>query len=134
LSDCLWPHGLQHARLPCPWLSPGVCSNHIHWVCEAVESSSVTPSPPALNLSQHQGLFQWVSSSGGQSVGVSASSLVCPMNIQGWFPLGLTGFISLLSKGLSTVLSSTRIRKHQFFSTPALTVKSHIHTWLLEKT
>ena len=85
--------------------------------------SSVAPSPPAFHLSQDQGLFQWVSSSRGQSVGVSASSSVHPMNIQGWFPLRLTSFISLLFKGLSRVLSSTRIQKHQFFSTPALTVQ-----------
>ena len=81
-------------------------------------------SPPAFNLHQHQGLFQWVGSfpvtqrfaSGDQSIGVSASTSVLPMSIQDWFPLGLTGLISLVSKGLSRVLSSTTVQKHQFFS------------------
>ena len=86
------------------------------------------PSPPALNISQHQGLLQWVSSaSGGQNIGASAP--VLPMNSQGWFPLGVTSLI-LQSKGLS----STTIQKHQFFSTqPSLSSNSHICTWLLEK-
>ena len=75
------------------------------------------PSPPALNLSQHQGLFKWVSNfaSGGQSIGVSASASVLPMNIQDWFPLALRGWVSLQSKGLSRVFSSTTVQKHQFF-------------------
>ena len=89
-------------RLHCASLSPGVCSNSCplsQW-CHLIISSSVTRSPLAFSLSQHQGLFQWVgSASGGQSIGASASIL--PVNIQGWFPLGLTGLISLLSKGLS---------------------------------
>ena len=86
------------------------------------------------NLFQHQGLFQWVSSLalGGQSIGASAS--VLPMNVHGWFPLGLTALISLLPKGLSKVFSTTTIWKHQFFgSQPSLWSKSHICTWLLEK-
>ena len=99
------------------------------------------PSTPALNISQHQGLFQWVESfpvswlfaSGSQSNGASASTSVLPVNIQGWFPLGLTGLISLQSKGLSRVFFSTTIWKPQFFSTqPSLRSNSHIHT-LLEK-
>ena len=95
-------------------------------------SNHLILSPPALNFYQHQGLFQWVS--GSQSIGASASASVLPMNIQGWFPLGLTGFISLQSKGLSRVISSTTIRKHQFFSAqPSLWSNSHICTWLLEK-
>ena len=120
-------------RLPCASLSPGVCSNSCplsQW-CHLIISSSVTPSPLAFNLSQHQGLFQWVDSlpSGGQSIGASASVLVLPMNIQDWFPLGLTGLISLQSKGLSRVFSSTAVQKHQFFSAqPALWSNSHIHT------
>jgi len=77
-------------------------------------------SVPALNLSQHQGLFQWSTlTSSGHSTGVSTLASVLPMNIQGWFPLGLTGFISLLSKGLSRVFFSTTVWKHQFFSIPA---------------
>ena len=72
--------------------------------------------PPAFNLSQHQGLFKWVSSSGGQSIGVWASASVLPVNIQDWFPLGWSGWISLQSKGLSRVFSNTTIQNHQFFS------------------
>ena len=81
-------------------------------------SCSAIPSPPALNLSQHQVLFQWVIffTSDGQSTGASASASVLPMNIQGWCLLGLTGWISLLSKGLSRVFSSTTIQTHQFSS------------------
>ena len=90
-----------------------------------------SPSPPVLNLSQHQGLFQWIDfTSGGQSIGASAS--VLPMNIQGWFPLRLTGLISLLSKGISRVLSSTTVQRHQFFSTlPFIRSSSHNCTWPL---
>ena len=90
--------------------------------------------PPALSLSQHQGLFQWVSSlhQCGQSPGASAAAWVIPVNIQGWFSLRLTDL--LLSKGLSSIFSSTIIWKHQFFGVqPSLWSKSHIHTWLLEK-
>ena len=92
---------------------------HVHWVDDAIKPShSMSPSsPPVLNLSQHQGLFQWVSSSSGShSIRASASASVLPMNIQGGFPLGLTGLISLLSKGLSRVFSSTTIQKYQFFN------------------
>ena len=90
---------------------------------------------PSFNLAQHQGLFQWVDSlhQGGQSIWASASASVLPMNIQGWFPLGLTGFISMKSKGLSRVFSSTIIWKHQFFGAqPFLWSNSQISTWLLE--
>ena len=92
---------------------------HVHWVSDAIQPSHplLSPSPLALNLSQNQGLFQWVSFSHqyGQSIGVSASASVLPMNIQGQFPLGLIGLISLLSKGLSGVFSRTSVRRHQFF-------------------
>ena len=95
-----------------------LAQTHVHQVGDALEPcyplSSL--SPPAFNLSQHQGLFQWVSS-GGQSTGVSASASVLPMNIQDRFPLGLTGLISLQSKGLSRIFSNTRVQKGQFFST-----------------
>ena len=112
----------------------------VRWVSDAIQSSHPL-SPPSLfsfNLSLHQGLFQWVSSShNGQRIGVSASApmkLQLPMNIQSWFPLGLTGLISLQSKALSRVFSSTIVQKQQFFSTqPSLWSNSHIHTWLLEK-
>ena len=117
LRPTLWPHGLQHATLPCPSLSPTVHSNSCplgQW-CHPTISSSVTPFSSCLNLSQHQGIFQWVIffSSGGQSTRASAS--VLPVNIQGWFPLGLTGLISLQSKGLSRVFSNTTVQKHQLF-------------------
>ena len=78
--------------------------------------------------------MSWFFASGGQSIGASASASVLPMNIQGWFPLGLTGLISLLSKGLLRVFSSTTFWRHQFFNTqPFLWSNSHIHTWLLER-
>ena len=116
VSDSLGPHGLQHTRPPCSSPSPGVCSNSCplsRW-CHPTISSSVTPFPPALNLSQHQGLFpmSWLSASGGQSTRASASASVLPMNIQGWFPLGWTGWISLMSKGLSRVFSRATVEKH----------------------
>ena len=101
---------------------------HIHWVGDTIQPSNLLspPSPPALNLSQHQGLFQWVSSSpGSQTIGASASVSVLPMNIQDWFPLGLTGLL-LQSKGLSIVFSSITVQKQQFFSAqPSLGSKSH---------
>ena len=90
----------------------------IHWVSDAIQPSQplLSPSPPALNLSQHQGLFRWVNSaSGGQSIGVSASTSVLPKNTQDWSPLGWTSWISLQSKGLSRVFSNTTVQKHQFF-------------------
>ena len=141
ISNSLWPHGLQHARPLCPSPTPGVYSNSCpssQW-CHPTISSSVVPSLPAFNLSQHQGLFQWfrsfpVATSGGQSIGASALASVHPVNIQGWFPLGLTGLISLQSKGLSRVFSNTTVQKHQFFGTQLfLWSNSHICTWLLEK-
>ena len=101
---------------------PESAQTHVHWLSDAIPSSHPLSSlsPPAFNLSQHQGLFQESRllkiPSGGQSIGASASASVLPMNIQGWFPLGLTGLISLQSKGLSRVFSSTTVQKHQFFS------------------
>ena len=91
---------------------------HVHWVGDAIQLSHPlsSPSPPAFSLSQLQCLFKWVSSSaGGRSIGLSASKSVLPMNTQDWFPLGWTGWISLLSKGLSRVFSNTTVQKHQFF-------------------
>ena len=94
---------------------------YVHCVSDTIQPSHSLSSSslPTFYLSQHQGLFQWVSSShsGTQSIGVSASASVLPMNIQEWFPLGWTGWISLQSKGLSRVFSNTTIQKHQFFST-----------------
>ena len=128
-----WPHGLQHARFPCPSLSPGIYPNSCplsQW-CHPTVSSSVAPSPPVLSLSQLQSLFEGLLFA---SADASASALVLPMNIQSWFPWGLIGLIFLQSKGLSRVFSSTTIQKHQFFGTqPCLWSNFHIHTWQLEK-
>ena len=93
----------------------------VHWVGEAIQPSHPlsSPSPPALNPSQHQGLFKWVSqlfSWDGQSIGVSASTSVFPMNTRDWPSLGWTGWICLQSKGISRVFSNTTVQKHQFFS------------------
>ena len=111
--DCSTPGLPVHHQLP--ELTP----SHVHRVSDAIQPSHPlsSPSPPTFNLSQHQGLFQWVSSftSGGQSIGTSASASVLPMNIQDWFPLGLTDWISFQSKGLLRVFSNTTIQKHQFF-------------------
>ena len=134
----LWPHGLQHAKLPCPSPSPGTLLNLwplTQW-CHPTSSSSAIRSPPALNLSQHEGLFQWVGSlhQVAKVLELQLQHQVFPMNIQGWFPIGLTGLVSLLSKGFSRVFSRTTVQRHQFFSTqPSLWSISHIHTTLLKK-
>ena len=102
VSNSLQPHGLQHTPgFPVLHHLPEFAQTHVHWVNDAIQPSHLlsSPSPPAFSLSQHQGLF----ASGGQSTGDSASASVLPMNIQSWFPLGLTGLVSLLSKGLSRV-------------------------------
>ena len=106
----------------------------VHWVSDAILPSHPLPPPfSSYPQSLHQDLFQWVNSaSGGQNTSASAS--VLPVNIQGWFPLGLTGLIFMLSKGLSSFSSRTTIWEHQFFSTqPSLWSNPHICTWLLEK-
>ena len=137
VSSSLWPHGLQHSRLPCPSLSPGVCSNSCslsQW-CLPTTSSSVAPfSCPQSFLASGTFPMSWLFMSIGQNIGASVSASVLPMNIQNWFPLGLTSFISLLFKGLSRIFSSTTVWKHQFFS-PQLSFwsNSHICAWLLEK-
>ena len=97
---------------------PELARIHVHQVGDAIRPSHPLSSPPAFNLSHHQGLFKWVYffASGGQNIGALASASVLSMNIQDWFPLGLTGLISLLSKGLSRVFSNTTVQKHQFFS------------------
>ena len=117
----LQPHGLQHARLPCPSPIPRAYSNSCpssRW-CHPTISSSVVPFSSHLQLFSASGSFPMSQffASGGQSTGVSASASVFPMNIQDWFPLRLTGWISLQSKGLSRVFSSTTVQKHQFFNT-----------------
>ena len=111
---------------------------HVLWVGDAIQLSHLlsSPSHPAFNLYQHLGLIQKVNSfaSGGQGIGVSASAAVILMDIQEWFSLGLTGLISLQSKGLSRVFSNTTVQKHQFFGAQSsLWSNSHIHVWLLEK-
>ena len=99
MSDSFWPHGLQHARLPCPSPTPGACSNSCpsHWWCHPTISSSVVPFFSHLQSFPASGSFAMSRffTSGGQSIGVSASASVLPMNIQDWFPLGWTGWISL---------------------------------------
>ena len=128
----LWPRGLQHTRLPCPSLTPGVCSNScpLSWWCHPTISCS--PAFFSLRTFSASGSFPMSQLFAASSIGASAS--VLPMNIQGWSPLGLTGWISLLSKRLSRVFSNTTIWKHQFLGTqPSLWSNSDTHTWLLEK-
>ena len=135
LSNSLRPHG-RTPGLPVHHQLPELTQTHVHWVDNAIQPSHPlsSPSPPAFSLSQHQGPFQWISSSGGQSTGASASASVLPRNIQDSFPFGWTGLITFQSKGLSRVLNTT-VQKHRFFGTQlSLYSKSHIHTWLLEKT
>ena len=116
----LRPHGLQHTRLPCPLPTPTAYSNSrpLSWWCHPTISSSVIPFSSCLQSFPVSGSFSMSQffASGSQSIGASASASVLSMNIQGWFPLGLTGLISLQSKGLSRVFSRTTIGKHQFFS------------------
>ena len=134
----LQPHGLQHARFPCPSPIPRACSNlcPLSWWCHTTISSSAMPFSSSLQsfpTSESFPMSQFFTS-GDQSIGVLASISVFPMNIQDWFPLGFTGSISLQSKGLSRVFSNTTVQKHQFFGTQlSLWSNSHIHTWLLEK-
>ena len=120
VSDSLWPHGLQDTRLPCPSPTPGVYSNSCpsNWWCHPAISSSVVPFSSCLQ-SFRSGSFpmsQFITW-GGQSIRASDPASVLPMNIQDWFPLGQTGWISLQSKGLSRVFSNTTVQKHEFFVT-----------------
>ena len=138
MFDSLWPRGLQHARPPCPSPTPRACSNSSlssQW-CHPTISSSVILFSSCLQFFPASGSFpvSQFFESDGQSIGVSASASVFPMNIKDWFPLGLTGWISLQSKGLSRVFSNTTVQKHQFFSAQlSLWSNSHIYTWLLGK-
>jgi len=112
MSDSLSPQGLQHARLPCSSPTLGACSNSCpwSWSCHPTISSSVLPSPSAFNLSASgSSLMSPFFALGGQSIGASASASVLPINIQVWFPLGLTGWIFFQSKGLSRVFSNTTV-------------------------
>ena len=134
LTLCGSTDWLLHARLLCPSLYPRACSNScpLSWWCHPTILSS------AFFSSCHQylpasGCFHESTASGDQSAGASTSASVLPVNMKSWFPLGLTGLI-LLSRGLSRVLASTTVQRHQFFSAkPSLWSKSHIHAWLLER-
>ena len=122
MSNSLKPHGLQHTRPPCPSPTPRVYPNLCplsQW-CHPTTSSSVVPFSSCLKSFPASGSFLMSQffTSGGQSIGASASATVLPMNVQDWFPLGWTGWISLLSKVLSRVFSNTTVQKHQFFSGP----------------
>ena len=140
VSDSLWSHGLQHARLPCPSPTPGPYSDSCplsQW-CHPTILPSVIPFSSCLQSFPVSGCFpmSWFFASGGQRIGISASASasVLPMNIHDWVPLGWTGWISLQSKGLSRVFSNTTVQKHQFFIAQLSWLSnSHIHTWLLEK-
>ena len=138
VSDSSRPHESQHTKPPCPSPTPGVYPNSCassRWCHPAISSSVVPfsscPQPlPASESFPTSQLFTW----GGQSIGVSASASVLPMNTQDWSPLEGTGWISLQSKGLSRVFSNTTVQKHQVFSTqPSSQSNSHIHTWPQEK-
>ena len=137
LSDSLQPHGLQQARVPCVSLSPSVSSNSCplsRWHHPTI-SFSVIPFSSCLQSFPSSGSFlvNQFFASGGQSIGVSASTSVLSVNTQDWSPLGWTGWISLQSKGLSRVFSNTMVQKYQFFGAQvSLYSNSHIHKWLLE--
>ena len=139
MSDSLWSHGLQRARFPCPSPTPGACSNlrPTSWWCHPTILSSVVPFS-CLQFFLASGCFprSQFFGSGGQSFGASASASasVFLMTIQDWFPFGLTGLISLQSKGLSRVFSNATVQKHQFISAqPSLWANFLIHTCLLGK-
>ena len=137
MTDSSRPYGLQHARLSCPSPFPGDCSNScpLKWWCHPTISSPVIPFSSCLQSFPASGSFpmSWLFPS-DQIIGASASASVLPMSIKGCCHLGLTGLISLLSKGLSRILCNTIVQKHQFFSTqPSFWSNSHIYTWLLER-
>ena len=134
VSDSLLPHGLQYARSFYSSPTPGVYANSCplsRW-CYPTISSSIDPFSSHFQSCPASGSFHMSQffASGGQSIGVSASTSILPMHIQDWFPLGWTGWISLQSNGLSRVLSNTTVQNHQFFSAQLSSQSnSHIHTW-----
>ena len=137
MSNSLQHHGLQHARLPCPSPPPRACSNScpLTWWCHPTISSSVVAFFSCLQSFPASGSFprSQFFASGGQSTGASASASVFPMNIQGWFPLGWTGLISLQSKDSQ---ESSPTPQFKSINSPALSFlcsSTYIHTWLLEK-
>ena len=139
--SCVWlcdPMDCSTPGFPVHYQPLEFTQTHVHWVGDAIQPSRplLSPSPPAFNLAQHQGLFKWIRSlhQVAKLLELSASASVLPMNIQDWFPLGLTGLITLLSKGLSKIFYSITVQKHQFFGNQlSLWYNSHIRTWLLEK-
>ena len=138
MSDCLRPCELKYTRIPCPSLSPGVCSSSCllsQWYHPAI-SFSVIPFSSCPQYFPASGSFPMsqLFTSDSQSIGTSASASILPMNIQDWFLLGLTDLIALIFKGLSRVFSSPTIWKHQFFGVwPSLWSNSQICMWLLEE-
>ena len=133
VSDSLQPHEPQHTRFPCPSPTPGACSNSwsLSWWCHPTISSSVISFFSCFQSFPASGSFlmSWLFTSGGPTIGASVSTSVLPMNIQGWFPLELTGLISLHSKGLSRVFSNTTVQKHQFFSLLYGPTLTSVHDW-----
>ena len=113
VSDSLWPHGLQHARLPVLHHLPELAQTHVHKVGDAIQPSHPLSSPSIFPASGSFPMSQFFTS-GGQSIAAPASTTVLPINIQDWFPLAWTGWISLQSKGLSRLFSNTTVQKHQF--------------------
>ena len=133
MSNSLQPHGLQHTRPPCPSPTPRAYSNSCplsRW-CHPTISSSVVPFSSCLQCFPASGSFQMSQffASSGQSIGVSASASALPINIQDWFPLGWTGWMSLLSKGLSRVFSNTTVQKHQLFGAQLSLTRSSVLAW-----
>ena len=139
--SCVWLFAtpwLQHTRPPCPSPTPRVYSDSypLSWWCHPTISSSVVPFSSLLQSfpASRSFLMSQFFASGGQTIGVSASTSVLPMNTQDWSPLGWTGWISLQSKELSWVFSNTTVQKHQFFGAQLSSQSnSHIHTWPQEK-
>ena len=138
VSDSLGTHGLQHARPPCPSPTPRVYSNSCPIEAVMPSSQLILCCPllllPSVFPSSRGFPYRSFVHIRCQSIGTSATTSVLPMNIQDWFPLGLAGWISLQSKGLSRVFSNTTVQKHQFFNAYlSLWSNSHIRTWLLER-
>ena len=132
VSDSWRPHVLQHARLPCPSLTPGACLNSCPTKLVRPSNHLILCHPllllPSVFLSIRVFPMGQFLESGGQNTGASASASVLPINVQDWYPLGLTNLISLRSKGFSRVFSNTTVQKHQFFGTqPSLWSNSYIH-------
>ena len=132
VSDSLRPHESQHARPPCPSPTPRVYPNscQLSWWCHLILCRPLLLPPSTFPASGSFQISQFFES-GSQSIGVSASTSVLPVNTEDWSPLGWTGWISLQSKWCSKVFSNTTVQKHQFFSAQlSLQSKSHIHTWM----